>query len=62
MLKYTMGINSNLHDRLIDRGVETLNGTKDKAPGRVDEIISLCSTKDSAGTLALIYLVGKKLS
>ena len=59
ILKYTMGINKNLHDRLIDRGVDA-EWNEDKAPGRVDEIISYMFTKNSAGNTGFDIFGGKE--
>ena len=59
ILKYTMGINKNLHDRLIDRGVDD-QWNEDKAPGRVDEVISYMFTKNSAGNTGFDIFGGKE--
>ena len=59
MLKYTMGINSNLHDRLIDRGVDD-QWNEDKAPGRVDEVISFMFTPNSQGNTGFEMFGGQE--
>ena len=59
MLKYTMGINSNLHDRLIDRSVDG-QWNEDKAPGRVDEVISYMFRRNDDGINAFEHAGGKE--
>ncbi len=59
MLKYTMGINSNLHDRLIDRGIDG-EWNEDKAPGRVDEVISFMFTPNSQGNTGFEMFGGQE--
>ena len=48
MLKYTMGIHHGLHDRLIDRN-KGGSWNENKAPGRVDEVISWMFSPNSQG-------------
>ena len=45
--KFTTGINSNLYDRLIDRGYGHTN--EDKAPGRVGEVLQFMFTPNRIG-------------
>ena len=46
--KYTSGINQNLYDRLIDRGIDG-DTNEDKAPGRVDEVLQFMFTPNRIG-------------
>lgn len=59
MLKYTMGINSNLHDRLIDRSVDG-QWNEDKAPGRVDEVMRFMFTPNSEGNTGFEMFGGQE--
>ena len=59
MLKYTRGISNSLHDKLIDRGVDD-EWNEDKAPGRVDEVLSYMFTKNDDGVNAFEVTGGEE--
>lgn len=58
MLKYTQGISHPLYRKLIDAHSPQWN--EDKAPGRVDEVISYMFTKNSDGVNAFEHSGGKE--
>ena len=59
MLKYTQGISGGLYNKLIDRGVDG-QWNEDKAPGRVDEVLSYMFTKNNDGVNAFEFTGGEK--
>ena len=59
MLKYTQGISNALHNKLIDRGVDN-QWNEDKAPGRVDEVLSYMFTKNDDGVNAFEFTGGEE--
>tara|TARA_X000000950_G_scaffold233297_1_gene282732 strand:- start:1000 stop:2079 length:1080 start_codon:yes stop_codon:yes gene_type:complete len=59
MLKYTQGISNALHNKLIDRGVDN-EWNEDKAPGRVDEVLSYMFRKNDDGINAFEFTGGEK--
>ena len=59
MLKYTQGISYPLYSKLIDRGVDD-QWNEDKAPGRVDEVMSYMFTKNDDGVSAFEVTGGQE--
>ena len=59
MLKYTQGISYALHDKLIDRGVDD-QWNEDKAPGRVDEVMSYMFKRNNDGVNAFEVTGGQE--